>query len=93
MTSLDDDKSLEERVILELLDLRKSRFGITAESIAHADIICQLLGAGDHFLAYSRIRHESLNFDFGMPIMAAAASLGLTAEGEGHLNRLTVFGS
>jgi hypothetical protein len=67
--------------------------GITIDSIAHAHIICQLLGSGDPFLAYSRIRHEILDSDFGLSIMAAAASLGLTTAGEGHLNRLTSFGS
>ena len=92
MTSFDSEKPLDERVLFELLELRKSRFGITPDSIAHAFTICQLLGGGDPFLAYSRIRHEILNSDFGLPIMAAAASLGLTAEGEGHLNRLTNFG-
>ena len=93
MTSIDHKAPLDERVYLELLELRKSRFGITVDSIAHANVICQLLGAGDPFLAYSRIRHEILNSDFGLPIMAAAASLGLTVKGEGHLNRLTSFGS
>lgn len=80
-------------MFLELLDLRKSRLGITVDSIARAHTICQLLGSGDPFLAYSRIRHEILDSDFGLSMMAAAASLGLTEEGDGHLNRLTAFGN
>ncbi len=89
---VDESPSLEERVLAELLSLRKSRSGVTLASIAHADTICQLLGAGDPYVAFSKLRHQVLDSDLGLSIRAAASSLGLLAEGESHLARLVAFG-
>ena len=77
----------------ELRALRKTRGGVNVESIAHAQTICQLLGAGDPYVAFSRLRHQILESDFGPSIMAAAASLGLTVERDNLLDRLQAFGN
>ena len=76
----------------ELRVLRKTRSGVNVESIAHAPTICHLLGAGDPYVAFSRLRHQILESDFGPSIMAAAASLGLTVERDNLLDRLQAFG-
>ena len=83
---------LLHQVLEELRALRKTRGGVNVESIAHAPTICQLLGAGDPFVAFSRLRHQILESDFGPSIMAAAASLGLTVERDNLLDRLQAFG-
>ena len=83
---------LLDQVHEELRALRKTRGGVNVESIAHAPTICQLLGAGDPYVAFSRLRHQILESNFGPSIMAAAASLGLTVERDNLLDRLQAFG-
>jgi hypothetical protein len=87
-----EQQSLERRVLDELLVLRKTRAGLTVESLAHADTITQLLGAGDPYVAFTRIRHEVLGSDLDITVRAAAASLGLSSDGDTHLKRLDDFG-
>ncbi|NQX29533.1 hypothetical protein HQQ81_19490 [Microbacteriaceae bacterium VKM Ac-2854] len=86
------DRTLDERVLAELLQLRKQTAGVTVETLAHASLICDLLGAGDPYVAYTRLGHEILDSDLGLPMQAAAASLGFLAEGRTHLERLDAFG-
>jgi hypothetical protein len=85
-------QSLEERVRAELVLLRKEPLGLTPENMAEARHICDLLGAGDPLVAYTRLTHQILESDLELPVKAAAASLGLLAEGDTHLKRLTAFG-
>lgn len=88
-----DPDRLLDQVHDELRALRKIRGGVNVESIAIAPTICQLLGSGDPYVAFSRLRHQILESDFGPSIMAAAASLGLTVERDNLLDRLQAFGN
>lgn len=87
------DQTLEERVLADLLALRKQSAGATVDTIARAPTVCALLGAGDPFVAYTRFSHEILESELDLPVKAAAASLGLLAEGDTHLKRLDAFGA
>lgn len=87
-----DPDRLLDQVHDELRALRKVRRGVNIESIAIAPTICQLLGAGDPYVAFARLRHQILGSDFGPSIMAAAASLGLTVERDNLLDRLQAYG-
>lgn len=87
------EQPLEERVLAELLLLRKQSAGITVDTLARSTTICDLLGAGDPFVAYTRLSHEILESDLDLPVNAAAASLGFLAEGDTHLKRLDAFGA
>lgn len=93
VTRGDEKPSLEERVLAELLMLRKLTRGVTVDSLARADTICQLLGSGDPYVAYTRLTHEVLESDLDVAIQAAAASLGFSSEAESHLQRLDEFGA
>lgn len=93
VTPGDEKPSLEERVLAELVMLRKLTRGATVDSVARADTICQLLGAGDPYIAYTRLTHEVLESDLDVAIQAAAASLGFSSEAESHLQRLDEFGA
>lgn len=86
------EQTLEERVLAELLHLRKQSTGVTVDALARSRLICDLLGAGDPYVAYTRLSHEILDSDLDLPVKAAAASLGLLAEGDTHLKRLDAFG-
>lgn len=85
--------SLEDRVLAELLALRKTTNGVTVDSIARASTITALLGDGDPYVAYTRLMHQVLDSDLDRPVQAAAASLGFNAEGATHLERLDDFGA
>lgn len=85
--------TLEERVLAELLQLRKHTTGVTVEALAYAPVICALLGAGDPYVAYTRLSHEILNSDLDLAVRAAGASLGLLADADTHLKRLDAFGA
>ncbi|MBF4563308.1 hypothetical protein ITJ43_14330 [Microbacterium sp. VKM Ac-2870] len=86
-------ETLESRVLAELLALRKMSSGATVHAIAGARVICDLLGGGDPFVAYTRLCHEIFDSDLDLAVKAAAASLGLLAEGDTHLKRLDAFGA
>ncbi|MBN9631195.1 MAG: hypothetical protein J0I18_11360 [Actinobacteria bacterium] len=87
------DLSLEARVLAELRALRKQAHGVTVEALGRSSVICDLLGAGDPYVAYTRLCHEILDSELDLPVKAAAASLGLLAEGDTHLKRLDAFGA
>lgn len=86
-------ETLKDRVLAELLALRKMSSGVTVDALAGTRVICDLLGGGDPFVAYTRLCHEILDSDLGLAVKAAAASLGLLAEGDTHLKRLDAFGA
>lgn len=88
-----NDATLEERVRAELVMLRKQRHGLTVESLTQAETICALLGAGDPYVAHSRLVHEILESDLDISIQAVAASIGLSSDENSHLKRLDDFGS
>lgn len=87
------EPTLEDRVLAELLLLRKQTTGVTVDTLARAPVICALLGSGDPFVAYTRLSHEILASDLDLPVMAAAASLGFLADGDTHLKRLDALGA
>lgn len=93
VTSLMAEQSLEERVLAELLALRKQAAGVTVDTLARATVVSDLLGAGDPVVAYTRLGHEILDSDLDLPVKAAAASLGFLAAGDTHLKRLDAFGA
>lgn len=80
-------------MLVELLALRKQIAGVTVDTIARATVVCDLLGAGDPLVAYTRLGHEILDSELDLPVKAAAASLGFLAEGDTHLKRLDAFGA
>jgi hypothetical protein len=82
----------EQLVLDELLRIRKSRGGIAVEAVAQSPTICQLLGNGDPYVAYSRLRQRALEADTDLDIQAAIASLGFSTHGTTHLHRLDEFG-
>ena len=86
------EPTLEDRVLAELLQLRKQATGVTVDTLARAPVICALLGAGDPYIAYTRLSHEILDSDLDLAVMAAAASLGFMADGDTHLKRLDALG-
>jgi hypothetical protein len=88
-----EDATLEEQVRAELVRLRKQRHGLTVESLAQAHTICALLGAGDPYVAHSRLVHEILESDLDISIQAVAASIGLSSDEDSHLKRLDEFGA
>ncbi|MCS4275141.1 hypothetical protein M2390_000299 [Mycetocola sp. BIGb0189] len=90
-TQAEATQSLEARVGAELRGLRKLRGGITVEAISHMNVICQLLGAGDPYVAYTKLQHEVLASNLDISIKAAAASLGFSSSGQSHLDRLNEF--
>ena len=87
------EETLEETVRDELLALRKDSGGVTVDTLARAGTLCRLLGAGDPYVAYSRLQHFLLNASSDRTVQAAAASLGFAAEGDTHLDRLVEAGS
>jgi hypothetical protein len=60
---------------------------------AKAPTITALLGDGDPVLAFSTLRVRAMESAPDVPALAALASLGLTSDGETHLNRLDDFGA
>lgn len=84
--------TLEERVLAELLAIRKTRHGLTLTTMARCRVTASLLGGGDPGLAFNRIRTQLLDRDFDLAIGAAVASLGLSSDADTHLGRLTEFG-
>jgi hypothetical protein len=86
------EQSVEELVLKELRALRKDGAGVRVETLARARTICQLLGAGDPYLAYTRLQHALLDSSLDRTIQAAAASLGFASEGSTHLDRLVDAG-
>jgi hypothetical protein len=84
--------SIEELVLAELLAIRKSSEGVTLEAVTQAEVLRQLLGSGDPYLAYSRFRQFALHIDLDVSVQAAVASLGFSTYGTTHLSRLTEFG-
>lgn len=93
VTSGMSDPSLEERIRAELLVARKRPDGLTVEALADSPTISGLLGNGDPYIAFTRLGHEVLDSDLSVAVKAAAASLGLLADGDTHLKRLDAFGA
>lgn len=87
------DTDLEAKVLEDLKVLRKSPNGITVHALAEASTISLLLGAGDPYVAYTRLQHLLLDATSDRTVRAAAASLGLTSEGQSHLDRLEDAGT
>ena len=85
--------SLEEVVRAELVQLRKSRDGVTVEAITHAPALSTALGDGDPRLAYNALKHIVLSLSDRSSVTAAAYSLGFASDGATHLDRLSDFGS
>ncbi|MBX3100137.1 MAG: hypothetical protein KF761_11215 [Salinibacterium sp.] len=83
---------LVERVLHELRALRRDSAGVRVETLARATAICQVLGAGDPYLAYTRLQHALLDASLDRTIRAAAASLGFAGDGDTHLDRLVEGG-
>lgn len=86
------EQSVEELVLKELRALRKDGAGVRVETLARARTICQLLGAGDPYVAYTRLQHALLDSSLDRTIQAAAASLGFASAGSTHLDRLVDAG-
>lgn len=88
-----DTLHLIEQVRQELLGLRKAQHGMTIESLGSAPFITGLLGEGDPSQAFNVISRNVLASDLGLSLKSAAASLGLLAVGETHLQRLDDYGA
>jgi hypothetical protein len=87
------DADLEARVLNDLKMLRKSPNGITVHTLAEALTVSRLLGAGDPYVAYTRLQHVLLDATADRTVRAAAASLGFSSDGETHLDRLEDAGA
>ncbi|NEM90905.1 hypothetical protein [Galbitalea soli] len=87
------DADLEAKVLDDLKMLRKFSNGVTVHTLAEASTICRLLGEGDPYVAYTRLQHALLDATSDRTVRAAAASLGLTSEGQSHLDRLEDAGA
>lgn len=85
--------SLEDLVRTELLVVRRSAGGLTLASMTTCSTITALLGGGDPGLAYNQLKTLLLDEDYGLEVLAATASLGLTSDQNTHLGRLEAFGS
>ena len=86
------DDSIRALVLDELKRLRKRSGAVTVDALSLAPTLCELLGAGDPFLAYTRLSHHLLDGSDERSITAAAASLGFSSDGDTHLHRLTEAG-
>lgn len=77
----------------ELRALRRSPFGTTVETLTSASTICLLLGAGDPYLAYTRLQHALIDATIDRSLRAASASLGFSSGRDTHLGRLDDAGN
>ncbi len=88
---------IEAVIHKELLAARKSREGLSPNSMANYKAMRDLLGNGDPYLAFTRLQHrilETLELDDDViPMTAAAYSLGLGSASKTHLDRLNDFGT
>jgi hypothetical protein len=82
-----------EAIVSELRGLRRHPSGVSIETLAHAPVICRLLGNGDPYLAYTRLQHGLIDATADRPLRAAAASLGFSVGGATHLERLDKAGA
>lgn len=81
--------SAQDAVLAELWRLRKRVGAVTVDALAsEAPTITRLLGAGDPYLAYTRLQQHLIEEAHDRTIKAAAASLGFSSEHATHLDRL-----
>ena len=89
--------ALEQRVLAELLSIRKTTEGLSTTSITACPVVVDLLGDGDPLMAFNRLEHRVLETlelgDDVLPLQAAVYSLGLATEAKTHLDRLNDFGT
>lgn len=78
----------QNAVIGELRALRRCAEGVSTEAITLAPTICELLGGGDPYVAYTRLQQLLLDQVDDRAINAAAATLGFSSSGRSVLARL-----